>query len=437
LTFLEDVLALVVILSVVVFVHEFGHFAVAKIFRFPVEVFSFGFGKRLFGVKIRGTDYRISALPLGGYVRIAGLGPDESTAVGASEPAPAAAGPRWKRALIMAAGPFMNFVLAVLLQAGVFVVGIEVPAYRLKPPVVEAIAAGSPGAAAGFRKGDRILSIDGSACRTWEDAEFAFAVSPGQRLPVEVDRAGATVRLFVVPLGVTKYDLGVTGVGPALRPRINKVLPRSPASEAGLQAGDVIVSVDGDKLESVGDLLAAEARHAPGPETFAILRAGKPMTLLVSPRKESDGWKIGVATGVEENRVLEKYPPVEALRQGWRSLRTNVRATFGVLAKLFVGKAPLKQMSGPIAIGQFAGEAAREGAVAFVALMAALSLQLGILNLLPVPLLDGGQLAILLAEGAIRRDFSIAVKERILQVGFALLVLLMVAVLYNDIRKIF
>ena len=426
-----------VVLSIVVFIHEFGHFATAKLLNFPVEVFSFGFGKRLFGVKWRGTDYRVSALPLGGYVRVVGLGPDESTAVGVVGASPAIAGARWKRAAILLAGPGMNFVLAVALQAGVFMVGRKVPAYRLQPAVVQSIAPNSPGQLAGIRKGDRIVAIDGKPIENWQDAEFAFAISPRQKLSVTVERGGSPVSIDLVPRGVSKFDIGYTGIGPALRPRIARVLPRSPAAAAGVQPGDVIESVADEKVESIPEVLDAIGRHAPGPETFVVWRKGSRVSLSVSPRREPEGWKIGTAIDVDVPEVLEKFPPAEAIRQGWRSLRTDTQATLGVIVKLFAGRASVKQMSGPIAIGQFAGEAAREGVIPLVALMGMLSLQLGILNLLPVPMLDGGQLAVLLVEGAIRRDFSIRVKERILQFGFVLLVLLMGIVIYNDILKVF
>ncbi len=436
-SFLEDVLAMAVVLSIVVFIHEFGHFATAKLAKFPVEVFSFGFGKRLFGVKWRGTDYRVSALPLGGYVRVLGLGPDESTAVGAAEASAAVAGPRWKRAGILLAGPAMNFVLAIALGAGVFMVGRKVPAYRLQPAVIQSIAPNSAGQAAGFRKGDRIVAIDGKPVENWQDAEFAFAISPRQKLSVAIDRAGSSLTIPLVPRGVSKFDIGYTGIGPALRPRVGRVLSRSPAEAAGFQSGDVILSVSGETVESVPEVLEAVGRHSPGPETFVVTRKGQTLPLTVSPRKETDGWKIGVSLDVDVPEVLEKFPPVEAVRQGWRSLRTDTQATLGVIVKLFAGRASVKQMSGPIAIGQFAGEAAREGFIPLVSLMGMLSLQLGILNLLPVPMLDGGQLAVLLVEGLIRRDFSLRVKERILQFGFVLLVLLMGVVIYNDILKVF
>jgi len=436
-SFLQDVLAMAIILSIVVFIHEFGHFAVAKLFGFPVEVFSFGFGKRLVGFKWNETDYRISALPLGGYVRVTGLGPDESTTVGAAESPAAVAGPRWKRALILLAGPVMNFVLAISLQSGIFMAGRRVPEYRLQPPVIQSIVAGSPGALAGFRKGDRILSIDGSATPTWQEAEFDFSVAPRQRLAVEIDRGGARQTIPIVPRAVSKFDLGFTGLGPALPPRVGRVLPRSPAAEAGLKAGDLIVSIAGQNVESITEVTDAVGRHAPGPEGFAVRRAGQLVTVPVSPRQEAGAWKVGIQLEPDVKEVIERSPPGEAIRQGWRGLRTDTQATLAVLVKLFQGKASVKQMSGPIAIGQFAGEAAREGAGPFIALVGMLSLQLGILNLLPVPMLDGGQLAVVVIEGTIRRDFSMRVKERILKFGFVLLVLLMGIVIYNDILKVF
>lgn len=434
---IQDVAALAVILSVVVFIHEFGHFATAKILGFPVDVFSFGFGKRLFGVKWHGTDYRVSALPLGGYVRVPGLGPDESTTVGAAAEPAVLAGTRWQRVLIMVAGPAMNFVLAIGLQTAVFIRGVGVPAYRLEPPIVGSIVPDSPGVAAGFRKGDRIVSIDGEPMETWQDAEFAFAIAPRQMLHVVVRRGEGQETLQITPQGISKFDVGYAGVGPALKARIGRILSHSPALAAGFREGDVIETIAGETIDGVPEVLSAISRHAPGPEAFVILRGSARLTLAVSPRKEGDAWKIGVALLPDVPQVIEKYPPGEAIRQGWRSLRADTHATVGVLMKLFVGRASVKQMSGPIAIGQFAGEAAREGAIPFVQLVGALSLQLGILNLLPIPMLDGGQIAILLVESGIRRDLSWKVKERILQVGLALLVLMMGVVIYNDILKIF
>jgi len=214
LNILTNVLALIVVLSVLVVVHEFGHFAVAKFFGFPVEVFSVGFGKRLFGRKWRGTDYRVSAIPLGGYVRVIGLGPDESTVTeGTSREAPPV-GKRWQRALVLLAGPLMNLVLAFFLHTMVFAVGTRVPAYELEPPIVRVVEPDSPGAEAGFQPGDRVVAINGRTTSRWRDVLFIFGMNARENLNVEVDRGGQTVTLRVTPRPSTKYDLGYVGLLP-------------------------------------------------------------------------------------------------------------------------------------------------------------------------------------------------------------------------------
>jgi regulator of sigma E protease len=445
LTILSNTLALVVVLSVLVVAHEFGHFALAKAFRFPVEVFSVGFGKRLFGKKWRGTDYRVSAIPLGGYVRVVGLGPDESTITeGTSKEAPPV-GKRWQRALVLLAGPAMNFVLAILLHTAVFVVGLKVPAYELAPPVIRIVEPGSPGATAGFQPGDRVVSINGTETPRWRDVLFVFGMSAREKLDVEVDRGGSGVFLTVVPRPNTKYDLGYVGLlpdfGTSVRPRIGTVLPGSPAEKAGLKPGDVIVAVAGRPIQGAPDqifpnFVGAVSAAAPGPFAVEYRRDGRSLSTQVAPRKDPDGsWKLGVQVGADLPEVLERFPPRQALVEGWRRVRTDFNMTLSILGRLFRGRASMKSMSGPLDIAKFSGEAARTGAVPLVALMAAISLQLGIFNLLPIPVLDGGHLFLLALESAARRDFSLRVKERILQVGFVMILALLAVVLYNDLAK--
>jgi regulator of sigma E protease len=443
LTILGNTLALILVISVLVVVHEFGHYAVAKAFRFPVEVFSIGFGKRLFGRKVKGTDYRVSAIPLGGYVRVTGLGPDESTlAEGTSKEVPPV-GRRWERALILLAGPVMNVLLAWVLHSAVFALGARVPAYELQPPVVRVVQPGSPGEEAGFLPGDRIVSIDGDTTARWRDAEFLFAMNARQKLEVVVERGGKNVTLSVTPRAVTKYDIGEVGVYPAApsEPRIIMVVGSDPAERAGLRAGDVITSIGGTEVRgSQTDILSkvmeAVNRSAPGPFEMRYLRDGRPGVASVTPRRDPDGtWKIGVQVAADLKEVTEKFPLGQAFVEGWRRVRTDFRTTLGLLGRLFRGRASVKSMSGPLDIAKFSGEAARAGAIPLVSLMAAISLQLGIFNLLPIPVLDGGHLFLIALEGAARRDFSLRVKERILQVGFLMILALLTVVLYNDVAK--
>ena len=443
-TILSNTLALIVVLSVLVVVHEFGHFAVAKAFGFPVEVFSVGFGKRLFGRKWRGTDYRVSAIPLGGYVRIIGLGPDESTITeGTSQEAPPV-GKRWQRALILLAGPGMNLVLAIVLHTTVFAIGVKVPAYELAPAVIGAVAENSPAAQEGIQPGDRIVSVNGTETPRWRDAEYLVAVNARTQLDIEVDRGGVGRFVKLTPRGVGKYDYGDIGVFPDVgrdvRGRIGTVVAGSPAAAAGLKRGDVILSVAGHDIrggptEMQDKFISAVQANAPGPLRIAYEREGRQFETMVRPRKEGDLWRVGVQIGPDVPEVLERFPPRQAFIEGCRQVRTELRLTMSILGRLFRGSASMKSMSGPLDIAKFSGEAARTGAVPLVALMAAISLQLGIFNLLPIPVLDGGHLFLLGVEGMVRRDFSLRVKERILQVGFVMILALLAVVLYNDLSK--
>jgi len=452
LTIVGNTLALILVLSVLVFVHEFGHFAVAKAFGFPVEVFSFGFGKRLIGWKWRGTDYRISALPLGGYVRVIGLGPDESTLAEGSSAETPPVGKRWQRALILLAGPGMNFVLALVLHTAVFALGVKVPAYQLQPAVIQVVEPNSPAARArslnprgpvGFKPGDRIVSINGHETPRWRDAEFLIAMSAREELTIEVDRQGLGVFFKVTPQAETKYDLGDIGAYPGtpVQPRIVTVVSGDPADRAGLKPDDVIVSVAGRQIraypqEVFPKFVAAVTASAPGPFEMRYERKGKPGVAMVKPRKDPDGsWKIGVSVSADLAEVVERFPLPRAFVEGWRRVESDFRTTLSVLGRLFRGRASIRTMSGPIDIAKFSGAEARRGAVPLVALMAAISLQLGIFNLLPIPVLDGGHLFLVCLEGAARRDFSLRVKERILQVGFLMILALISVVLYNDLAK--
>jgi regulator of sigma E protease len=443
LNILENTLVFIVVLSVLVVVHEFGHFAVAKAFRFPVEVFSIGFGKRLFGKTWRGTDYRVAAIPLGGYVKVIGLGPDESTLAEGSSTEAAPVGKRWQRALILLAGPAMNLVLALVLHTTVFAVGVRVPAYELQPPVVKAIEPSSAAVDAGFEPGDRLIAIDGTATPRWRDAEFLFAMNARQKLDVEVNRGGQILHLPVVPRAANKYDTGDSGLRPGAprEPRIVTVISNDPAERAGLKKGDIIVSIAGKQIKGgaediLSKFVSAISQAAPGPFDITYLRKGKLAATKISPRHDPDGtWKVGVQVAADLEEVVERFPPKQALVEGWRLVNKDFRMTLAILGRLFVGRASLRTMSGPLDIAKFSGEAARTGAIPLVALMAAISLQLGIFNLLPIPVLDGGHLFLLSLEGLARRDFSLRVKERILQVGFLMILALISVILYNDLAK--
>lgn len=438
-----NILAFVFVLSFLIFFHEFGHFLVAKLFKFPIEVFSIGFGKRLFGVKRNGTDYRISLVPLGGYVKIVGLGPDESDVV-AGEAQPTLRGARWQRFLVMLAGPAVNLVLALLLTAGAFVIGRELPKYLGEPPVVTMVDTGSPAEHAGFLAGDRILSLSGTSVSTWEEVIPRLSLGSREKIAVEVLRGSERLDLVIVPLPKTKeqkqYDIGYTGLSPNVPAVIYALAKGYPGEKAGLKVGDRIVSIDGrpvvlyfQVVHQIKEATADFAEQGARALDVVVERAGEKLRIPIVPRKEGNDWRIGFTPFFET--VKMKLGPLDALRASWTE---NLRMTAAVgqtVRRMVSGSGSMRQLSGPVDIAKFSGEAVRTGAAALLGFMGLLSLQLGLLNLLPIPLLDGGQLFVLTLEGIVRRDFSIKIKERLLQAGFVFLVLLMVSVLALDIAK--
>ncbi len=439
-----NILALVFVLSVLIVLHEWGHFAVAKSFKFPVEVFSLGFGKRLFGWKRGETDYRVSLIPLGGYVKIVGLGPDESDIVAGGEAAPAQPGTRAQRLLILFAGPGVNLVLALLLTTFALMLGVEVPKYYDERPVVKHVDAGSPAEKAGVKVDDLVLKLSGRPVTTWREVELDLGTSPRQEIPVEIQRGSEIVTLSVRPEPMTKfqkaYDIGYVGLNPQIPAIVGTLMPGYPGAKAGLKAGDRIAAIDGKEVsgyyEVVRRMRAAATEAAGKPPVamaFTIERDGAPRTISIVPQDEAGSWKIGFTPKYE--LVRRKLAFGAAVGAAVSELKNQTRTTFSIVGRLFQGKGSMRQFSGPIDIARMSGEMARTGLAALLGFMGMLSLQLGILNLLPIPLLDGGQIFITLVEAAARRDFSLKVKERLLQAGLAFLVLVMVTVLYFDVVK--
>ncbi|MGV8039823.1 MAG: RIP metalloprotease RseP [Thermoanaerobaculaceae bacterium] len=429
---LINVLSLIVVLGVLVFLHEGGHFLAARAVRARVSVFSLGFGKRLFGFVRGDTDYRVSLIPLGGYVRIHGLGPDESDVVGAGA-APDPLLPRPHRAAILLAGPAANLISAVLFLALAFVIGVQVPAWQDEKPEIAWIDPSSPAAQAGLRAGDVVVEVDGRPVSTWRELELSTWTSPGRSLTVRFLRDGEEQSASLTPRSITRYDLGYSGIAPPLPAEIPSFTPASTGEQAGLRVGDRIVSVDGEPVRHFYDLMKLVGASPGRAITLGVERAGQRLEINATPRDMDGQGKLGIPppNPTETRRLGPLAAVAEAVRESGRI----TRETFVVLGRMLSGRASVKQMSGPIDIARFSGEAARTGAVPFIWLLGVISLQLAIFNLLPIPVLDGGHLAITAFETGIRRDLSIRTKERILNVGFWLIVGLMVVVLYNDVAK--
>jgi len=453
----DNAIAFVMIFGILVFLHELGHFLVAKYTGIRVEVFSLGFGPRLVGWRHGATDYRISLVPLGGYVKMLGeegemelVADPRDAAPESEEPAADAAPPpdafsaktRWQRFLVMVAGGVMNLILAVLILAGVNMAGREEPAFLGETPRLAGPVEGSPAAAAGLEPGDTVVAVDGTPTTNWESLQQVVLFNPGRTLTFTVEREGERLDL---PVNVTlppkelpqaRYRIGYAGLGsPAYDVRIWRVVAGSPAERAGLQEGDFLLAAAGEPIldrEDVARIVSAR----PG-ETIAIkVRRGDAIMELTATPEDRDGkGLLGVDTGPVLS--LRQYSPLAALKASVGQNIERVGMFFTVLGKLLTGGLSVRAISGPVDIFIFSGAALRRGWIPYLDLMALFSLQLGILNLLPVPFLDGGHIAVLGIEGVLRRDLSVRLKERILQIGFVGLILLMGLVLYSDIAKNF
>lgn len=428
---LSSLFYLVVVLAILIVVHELGHFIAAKLCGVRVEVFSIGFGPRLFGVRGPETDYRVSAVPLGGYVRMAGE--MDAPAPGAQEdPRFFTAKPRWQRVGILCAGPTMNAILALVLWWGLFVHGTEVPDIPQGPPVVEQTDAGSPAERAGIQPGDEIVTIAGREIRSIEDYQEAIILKPGQTVVYHINRAGHPLDQEVTLGTRSPYDFGWDGVRLRIPLLIVDVTAGGPAEKAGIKPGDRILDIDGHvpgSLEAVKRLID----KANAQMTVTLLRGGREVPAKV--QFPGGGGKHTLGITYTFARRFVQYGPVDAVRESLRLAGRNADLLYRTLSALARREVGLSVMSGPLEIARISKEQAAMGLIPFLQLLAFISLQLGIFNLLPIPMLDGGNILILLVESTLRRDVSMKIKERVLQVGFVLLVVFAVAVIAMDVRK--
>ncbi len=423
--------AFVFVLGVLIFVHELGHYLMARRLGVRILTFSLGFGPRLIGFVRGGTDYCVRAIPLGGYVKMAGENPDEPREGQDDE---FLSKTKWQRFQILIMGPAMNIVLSVVLLWVVLLRGAEVPAFEDRAPVVGAVTAASPAAKAGIGPGDRIVRVNGRSVDTWENFFLVIGTRANRETPITFLRQGREQTVTLTPTSTSKYEVGDIGVVPDTHPHVAQVNPGEPAAKSGVQPGDVVLAVNGEPINFARQLTGAISKHPEEPITLAVMRQGARRDLQVTPeRRGKIGW-IGISIG-DEIKVIKPGP----LGAAKMSLQRNIEfggLIFRTVWGLITQETSPRQLMGPVAIAQLSGESAAAGWFSLFMLMASISLNLGILNLLPIPVLDGGHIFIMALEGIARHDFSVRVKEKMLLAGFVVLMALMVTVIYNDLTRI-
>ena len=429
---LTSLVAFIFVIGVLVFVHELGHFMAARRIGVRVLTFSLGFGPKIVKFQRGDTEFCISAIPLGGYVKMAGENPDDQR-TGADDEFMSKS--KWERFQVLIMGPAMNIVLAIIVMTFVLYQGAEMPAYEEEAPVVGTVTEGSAAEGAGIQVGDRIFSVEDQAIETWSDLFMAVMPRAGRVISVVVSEPDGRQRtVSITPDSQTDFEMGDLGIGPIMEPQIRSIAPGEPADLAGLQVEDVIVAVGGDPVRS--EELIERINASPGrPLNLTIRRGNTLREVEVTPALVGDVGLIGVSISPFVVRIVDPgFAEAFTL-----SLERNYEWSgliFQTLVGLFTAETSPKQLVGPVGIAQLSGGAAELGLVSLFSLLSMISLNLGILNLLPVPVLDGGHIAIIALEGVSGRDFSTRVKEQMLLVGFVLLMTLMVTVIYNDLTRI-
>ena len=451
--FIVSVLSFVVLISIMVLIHELGHFIVAKLCGVRVERFSIGFPPRLFGIKIGDTDYCISATLAGGYVKMTGEDmPGENMSIqGAdreqieaqkSDPGALTAHPRWQRILIGVAGPVANLILAFVLMLAYYAWINEVPSVQVKATTVEWVTPGSAADQAGLQSGDVIRRFDNVDNPDWDQVFAHSELNASQAVPVTVDRNGAPLSVTLqVPASARgeDFDLSDEGLLPQFLPgpiRVDEVEPDMPAEQAGLHAGDAIEEVDGHPFHTVTTLLAYMQTGQGKPLTLTVLRNGQTMHLVAQPSKLGTDWKLGFVAILPPNRE-QPLPLGRAAVKAVGFCKENSTLVLEVLKRLFTRRFSVSQLNGPVGIARMAGQATEmNGWYPKFDLGAEISLQLGMLNLLPFPILDGGMILFLLIESALRHDINLVIKERIYQAAFVVLMMFFVFIIFSDVTKL-
>ncbi|ADY74153.1 membrane-associated zinc metalloprotease [Desulfurobacterium thermolithotrophum DSM 11699] len=425
---MQTLLYFIIALGVLIFVHELGHFLAARFFKVKVETFSIGFGPKLFKFNCLDTEFTISLIPLGGYVKMSGENPDEP----AKNPYDFYAKPPWQRIIIALAGPIMNLVLAIAFFAFTFSIGRYVPTYQLEMAKVGTVLSEK----IPLKPGDVIISAGGEPVKNWKDFTQIVALNPNKDLLLKVKRNGEVLDLKVHTGVEEKNGIGTLDVVPAIKPIIGKVVSGSPAEKAGLKPGDIILSINGKDIVSWEQVVKIIGKSDGKPLKILVLRKDKRVVVSVTPQFNDKFKRYTIGIVPKMDMTFVKYPFIEAIKKGVEEFKAETSLFFAFLYKLITGQASMKSLGGPIMIAEVAGKAAEAGMSNFLYFMGFISLQLGYFNLLPLPVLDGGLILMFLIEMIRRRPLSMEFRERFQQVGFAILAFLMIIVFYNDIMRL-
>ena len=428
---LLTIVAFVFVLGVLIFVHELGHFLMARRIGVRVITFSLGFGPKLVGFRRGDTEYRVSAVPLGGYVKMAGETPDDPRT---GQPDEFLSKTKWQRFQVFIMGPVMNILRAIVLMWVVLMKGDREFSFLHKAPRIGAVATGSPAERGGVRPGDVLVTVAGRRVDTWEQLSMAIGMKARREVAIEVVRDGQTVPLTVTPDALTKYEIGDIGVFPDVHPAIVQVLAGEAAERGGLKSGDIVFAFNGQTISYSQQLTEAIAKHPNQAVVFDVQRGSDRKAISVTTTLQGKKGRVGIS--LNDDTILVQRGPWEAAKLSVQRNYESGGDIFRTLVGLLTLETSPKQLTGPLGIAQLSGDAAALGWVALFSLMAMISLNLGILNLLPIPILDGGHIFIMALEGLARRDFSTKVKESLLLGGFAVLMLLMVTVIYNDLTRV-
>jgi regulator of sigma E protease len=440
---MSTIIQLAIVLGIMVLVHEFGHFAVAKLCGIRVEVFSIGFGRRLFGFRRGDTDYRVSLLPLGGYVKMSGDNPGEAP----TDPGDFNAHPRWQRTLVALAGPFANFILALGLMTGAYMLHNEVQEYVSGPAQTDYIPANTAALRTGIHSGDLIVHYDTIENPTWDQVFLRSLLNINQNIAFSYIHDGKRIdtKLFVESKGgADNFALDRLGLIPKMQNvpvQIDSLEPNMPAMRAGLEPHDQIASIDGIQLHSVPALLSYLQDQAGKPASLVILRNGHTIPVQLTPQlaEVGDGtkdYRIGFRP-VQPPVKVERLPFSKALASSWDFNKKSSLLIVEVIKRMFTRQVSVRSLSGPIGIGQqIHMAAAMPGWMPIIGLMANISINLAIFNLLPIPILDGGMILFLLVESVLRRDLNQQLKERVYQVAFVCILVFAFMVICNDISKL-